>query len=266
MERGAKEGEQGVIRPNRVKATLQRGGVALGTFVRTTSAPVVEVLGLAGFDFIIIDNEHSPVGLESTANLIRAADVVDLVPVVRVMGNAQVHILRALDAGALGVQVPQIRNREEAEYAARATRYPPRGIRGLATSHRAASHGMADPAAYVEQANTETMLIAYVENVDAVRNLEEIVTVPEIDVLFVGPADLSASLGHPTQTSHPRVVEAIDRVYAVAGAAGIPVGTVASDAEGARALIARGARLIAISSDLQMIGGWSRDALRALRS
>ena len=255
-----------MIRPNRVKAILRQGGVALGTFVRTTSAPVVEVLGLAGFDLIIIDNEHSPVGIESTSNLIRAADLVDMVPVVRVMENAQVQIMRALDAGALGVQVPQIRDREEAEYAARATRYPPRGIRGLATSHRAASHGMADPAGYVEAANAETMLIAYVENLDAVRNLEEIVTVPEIDVLFIGPADLSASLGYPTQTSRPEVVAAIDRVYAVAGEAGIPVGTVAADAEGARALIEKGARLIAIGSDLQMIGGWSQRTLQALRN
>ena len=87
-----------MIRPNRVKAMLKRGEVALGTFVRTTSPPVVEVLGLAGFDFVIIDNEHSPVGLESTANLIRAADGVNIVPIVRVMTNAAVHIMRALDA------------------------------------------------------------------------------------------------------------------------------------------------------------------------
>ncbi len=149
-----------MIRSNRVKAMLKEGQVALGTFVRTTSPPVVEVLGLAGFDFCVIDNEHSPVGLESTANLIRAADGVGLVPIVRVMENAAVHIMRALDAGALGVQVPQIHDRAEAEYAARAVKYPPWGIRGLAASHRAARHGMADPAEYVATANAETMLLA----------------------------------------------------------------------------------------------------------
>jgi 2-keto-3-deoxy-L-rhamnonate aldolase RhmA len=98
-----------------------------------------------------------------------------------------------------------------------------------------------------------------------VENLGEIVTVPEVDVLFIGPADLSASLGYPTQTTHPKVADTIDRVYAVAGEAGIPVGTVAADAEGAKTLIDKGARLIAISSDLQMIGGWSQNTLHALR-
>jgi 4-hydroxy-2-oxoheptanedioate aldolase len=254
-----------MIRSNRVKAMLREKGVALGTFVRTTSPPVVEVLGLVGFDFIVIDNEHSPVGLESTANLIRAADGVGLVSIVRVMENAAVHIMRALDAGALGVQVPQIKSRAEAEYAARACKYPPRGIRGLATSHRAARHGLADPAEYVATANSETMLVAYVENADAVDNLEEIVAVPDVDALFIGPADLSASLGYPTQVSHPQVVRAIDRVYAVADEAGIPVGTVAADAESAAALIDKGAQLIAISSDLQMIGRWSSGTLHALR-
>ena len=255
-----------MIRPNRVKAMLKRGEVALGTFVRTTSPPVVEVLGLAGFDFVIIDDEHSPVGLESTANLIRAADGVNIVPIVRVMTNAAVHIMRALDAGALGVQVPQIHDRQEAEYAARATKYPPRGIRGLATSHRAASYGLMEPAEYVSAANAETMFMAYVENAQAVDNLEEIVAVPDIDVLFIGPADLSASLGYPTQISHPKVVQALDRVYAVAGKANIPVGTVAADAESAAALIARGTQLIAISSDLQMMGRWGQDTLHTLRN
>jgi len=237
----------------------------VGTFVRTTSAPVVEVLGLVGFDFVIIDNEHSPVGLESTANLIRAADGVGITPFVRVMENRPVPILRALDAGALGVQVPQIGSREEAERAARAVKYPPRGTRGLATSHRAADHGLMDPLEYVAKADAETMLIAYVENKDAVDNLEEIVTVPDIDVLFIGPADLSASLGYPARTDHPEVVRAIRHVYSVAVGAGIPVGTVAADADAARKLLDEGVRFIAMSSDLQMIGAWGRDALHSLR-
>lgn len=254
------------MRTNRVKSLLREGGRALGTFVRTTSAPVVEVLGLVGFDFIIVDNEHSPVGLEATANLIRAADGVGLTPFVRVCENRPVPIMQALDAGALGVQVPQISSRAEAECAARACKYPPRGSRGLATSHRAADHGLLDPQAYVQQADEETMLLAYVENKEAVACLEEIVTVPDVDLLFVGPADLSASLGYPAQVNHPEVVRAIDRVLAVAGEAGIPVGTVAADAAGARRLVERGFRLIALSSDLQMIGAWAREALAAWRA
>ncbi len=253
------------MRTNRVKAMLAAGQTALGTFVRTTHPAVVEVLGLVGFDFVIIDNEHSPVDVESTANLIRAADGVGIVPFVRVRTNDAVAIMQALDAGALGVQVPQISSRAEAEYAARAVKYPPIGTRGLATSHRAADHGLMDPLEYVRLADQETMLLAYVENREAVANMKEIVSVPNVDLLFVGPADLSASYGHPAQTSHPEVQRAIDKVLAVAGEANIPVGTVASDAPSARALIARGVRLLAISSDLQMIGRWSADTLSALR-
>jgi len=252
------------VRKNRIKALLTEGGVAIGTFVRTTSAPVAEVLGLAGLDFIIIDTEHSPVGLESVAHQIRAADSVGLAPFVRVHTNDAVAIMRALDAGALGVQVPQISNAEEATYAARAIKYPPWGTRGLATSHRAARHGLMIPHEYVTMADSETMFICYVENKDAVDNLEDIVSVPNVDVLFIGPADLSASLGYPTQVNHPDVQQAIDRVYAIAADAGVAVGTVAADAEAAAGLIARGARFIALSSDLQMIGRWCTDALCAL--
>jgi len=253
------------MRTNRVNALLAEGKTALGTFVRTTHPAVVEVLGLVGFDFVIIDNEHSPVDVESTANLIRAADGAGVVPFVRVRTNDAVAIMQALDAGALGVQVPQISNRAEAEYAARAVKYPPVGTRGLATSHRAADYGLMDPLAYVRMADRETMLLAYVENRQAVSNLEEITQVPGVDLLFVGPADLSASYGHPADTAHAEVQQAIDRVLSVAGRAGIPVGTVASDAAAARALMARGVRLLAISSDLQMIGRWGAETLAALR-
>ena len=254
------------MRTNRIKAVLADGGTVFGTFVRTTSAPVVEVLGLIGFDFVIIDNEHSPMDVESTANLVRAADGVGITPFVRVMTNDAVAIMRALDAGALGVQVPQISNRKDAEYASRAVKYPPIGTRGLATSHRAADHGLMDPLEYVRMADQETMFLAYVENREAVANLEEIVTVPNIDLLFIGPADLSASLGYPTQTAHPEVQRAIAHVLRVAEAAGLPVGTVASDSVSARALIDQGVRFLAISSDLQMIGRWGGDTLKALRS
>ena len=253
------------MRTNRVKALLAAGEPVLGTFVRTTHPAVVEVLGLVGFDCVIIDNEHSPLDLESTANLIRAADGVGMTPLVRVRTNDPVAIMQALDAGALGVQVPQISSRADAERAARACKYPPAGTRGLATSHRAADHGLMDPLEYVRQADRETMLLAYVENREAVECLEEIVAVPHVDLLFMGPADLSASYGHPAETSHPDVQRAIGRVLQVAGEAGIPVGTVASDAESARALLARGVRLLAISSDLQMIGRWGADTLRELR-
>ncbi len=254
------------MRTNRVKAMLANGENVLGTFVRTTHPAVVEVLGLVGFDFVIIDNEHSPVGIESTANLIRAADGVGITPFVRVMTNDAVAIMQALDAGALGVQVPQISARQDAEYAARALKYPPIGIRGLATSHRAANHGLMDPLEYVRMADQETMFLAYVENREAVANIEEIVTVPNIDLLFLGPADLSASYGYPAQTAHPEVQQAIARVLQVAAAAGIPVGTVAADAASARALLDRGVRFLAISSDLQMIGRWGSETLRALRA
>jgi len=241
---------------------LKRGEVVLGTFVRTTSPPVVEVLGLSGFDFIIIDNEHSPLGIESTANQIRTADLMDIVPIVRVTENRQSLILRALDAGALGVQVPQISSMEEARLAAESAKYAPLGVRGLATSHRAAKYGFMDDETYWEAANQETMVVAYVENREAYEELDNILTVPGIDVFMIGPMDLSQALGHPTHPEHPEVQQAIEEIIKKVRGAGRAVGITAATPEAAKGWIEKGVQYIAYSSDLGLLARISSQSLR----
>lgn len=253
------------LRPNPVKAALRAGRLVIGTFVRTTSLPVVEVLGLAGFDFVVIDNEHSPLDIEATANLIRAAELTGMVPVVRVLENQPSLILRVMDAGAMGVQVPQVGTRAEAERLVRSVKYYPDGDRGLALSHRAARYGMASGSEFIRWTNEESLVVAYVENQAALDNLEEIVAVPGIDVLFVGPFDLSQALGVPGEITNPRIESAIDRVIRTAAAAGVATGIIAADPAAARRWIERGIRYIAYSSDLGLLAGAAGAALAAIR-
>jgi 4-hydroxy-2-oxoheptanedioate aldolase len=201
-----------MIRENKLLPKLRAGEPCIGTFVKLTDPAVVEVLGLAGFDFIVVDNEHTAMSKESMVALIRAADAAGLVPTVRPRENSAAEILQALDAGALGVQVPQVDTREQARQVVERVKYAPVGKRGYAASQRSAHYGFIDPAAYAAQSNAQTLVACYCETAAAIDNLDEILTVPEIDVIFIGPFDLSQALGVMGQPNHPKVQAAIDEI------------------------------------------------------
>ncbi|TES88677.1 MAG: 2-dehydro-3-deoxyglucarate aldolase [Dehalococcoidia bacterium] len=170
-------------------------------------------------------------GLESCEQMIRAADAVNITPLVRIAMNIQQNILRFLDMGALGVQLPLLNTKADVENVVRSVKYRPEGRRGLA-GVRANSWGLAGPLGeYVQEANRETLVIVQIETLDAVENLKEILTVPNIDVVFIGPNDLSQAMGYPGQMKHPEVQKLIDRLVQEIHAAGKATGTVAYDAD-----------------------------------
>lgn len=198
----------------------------VGVFCTLPSPGLVEVAAKAGFDFAIIDMEHGGISYETAENMCRAADAGGITPIIRIQENGPKWILRALEIGALGLLVPWVNSREEAESAAAASRYCPDGERGWAPITRGMDYGLAgteDPD-FLQNANREIMVIVQIETKEAVANADEICSVPGVDLIFIGPGDLSQSLGLPGQFTHPTVEAAIERVIATAKRRGKPTG------------------------------------------
>lgn len=224
----------------RLKEKLGQRRPLLGLFISIPAAAISELAGLAGFDFLILDNEHGPAGLETTEHLIRAATCAGVPPVVRVSGADPREILRTLDIGAAGVQVPQVNSRQQAELVVQAAKYPPAGIRGVAFSTRAASYGFATATDHVRNSNDQTVVVVHMETVEALQNLPEIATVPGIDAIFIGPTDLSTSMGHAGNPDHPEVQAAIEGAVGVIRAAGKAPGILISGPDAFRRWAAAG--------------------------
>ncbi len=209
------------------------------------SSDVVEIGGLAGFDFVILDCEHGYLSPETTMGLVRAAQVGHRVPITRVTYNGETEILRALDVGAYGVQVPQINTAENAELAVRRAKYHPRGIRGSAMT-RSCDYGKTPYMEYIQHENDQTLVTVHIENVIGLNNIEEIAAVDGVDVLFLGPYDMSRSMGIPGQTKDPKIQEAADRVLEVCKKYGKIPGVYAEYPEVARRRAEQGFRYIPI--------------------
>lgn len=255
------------MRENKVKRKLKEGGVVIGSFVKVTDPSSVEIMGMAGLDFFVLDNEHVAINKETMLNLVRASDISGIVPIVRVKENSPVEIMQALDAGSLGIHAPNVDTYEQAKIAVESTRYAPKGKRGFAPTHRAAGYGLMDKFEYIKMANEETLTIIHCETMEAVGNLDEILTLEELDVVFIGPMDLSQSLGPDVmgRGDHPKLLKVIDEIIEKVNAAGKVVGTVAGSIEQARELIAKGVRYIPVSSDQGMIGAMSRKFVQELK-
>ena len=232
------------MRKNLTKEKINAGKTVYGVFVNMGCPTIVEIVGLIGFDFILIDAEHGPMGVETCEHMVRAADNVNITPIIRVAVNIQQNILRYLDIGALGVQMPMLNTKADAESVVRAIKYRPEGKRGLA-GMRAASWGLTGPLGdYVKEANRETLVITQVETMEAVENLEDILTVPGIDIIFIGPNDLSVAMGYPGQMNHPEVQKMIENLVKKIHAAGKAAGTVAYDLDTLRKCKERGFQFI----------------------
>ena len=253
------------MRVNPLKKRLKDGDAVFGIFVRSSDPAVVENIGHAGFDFIIIDNEHTAMNQESMVNVIRAADLVGMVPTVRVRQKNAAEILRALDSGAMGVQVPQVDTAEEAAQIVRWTKYAPEGERGFAASQRSAGYGTMDPVTYARMSNENVLTVCYCETKKSVENLDKILEVPGVDVIFIGPFDLSQAYGVIGEPNHPAVQKVIDEIIAKVRKAGKAAGIIASGAETTKELIAKGAQYFSISSDLGLVLPAGRSIIKDLR-
>jgi 2-keto-3-deoxy-L-rhamnonate aldolase RhmA len=209
---------------------------------------MIEAAGLAGMDFVILDMEHGPLDVRDVDRLIPAALHAGVAPIVRTGTNDEWMILRALDVGAAGVQVPQVNCRANAEAVVRAAKYAPLGERGVSSFTRGGRLNTRG-SGYFADANRETMVVVHIEGMEGVRNLGEIVAVSGIDVFFIGPFDLSQSMGIPGQVDDPRVLEAVRDCVQTIRAAGKVAGSFARDIPTARRWMAYGIQYIAISVD-----------------
>ncbi len=219
------------MRKNLTKEKIMKGGVAYGVFMTGYGPTTVEMLGHIGFDFVILDAEHSPIDIESCENMVRAAESANITPLIRVAMNIRQNILRHLDTGAMGAQIPMVENGEDARAVVESIKYPPEGKRGLA-GVRAADYGIPKSLGeYVKEANRELMTIVQIETVKAAENIKEIIAVPGIDVFFIGPNDLSSDMGFPGQQNHPEVQKMITNLVNAIRAAGKAAGTTAYDYE-----------------------------------
>ncbi len=232
---------------NTTKQRLQEGQTVVGCFYPYADANLAEYLALLGWDFLVFDGEHGPLEASDFHDLSRAAEVRGVTPIARVATNQTHLILRALDSGAHGVHVPWVNSAEEAEAVVRAVKYQPKGIRGLA-GVRAADWGFTEPLAdYVVRANRETLVVVHVETAEAVNRIDDLVAVDGVDVLFIGPSDLSHSLGVTGQVNHPAMREALDRVAAAVVGSGTALGIMAKAPAMAEEWRERGATYITTS-------------------
>ena len=234
-----------MISPNRVLRKLRDKEPVFGPLINFSSPWFVDVVGATGFDFVLLDAEHGPLSLETTEQMIRAAESAGVTPLVRVPANVPHEILRFLDIGAMGVQVPQLNSAADARAAANAVRFPPRGTRGLATLPRAAGYGIGPSAPeYIEIANREIVLLAMVETREGVENIDAIAGTDGVDIVAIGPGDLSASLGFQGDRSAPAVREAVEHVIERSHAHGRWVSLPATDIDSARVLVKRGVEMV----------------------
>lgn len=237
---------------------LLRGDAPLaGMFVGFPSPALVEMVGYAGFDFVIIDNEHGPMSLETTEHMIRAARCAGTLPVVRTQEPA---ILRVLDAGASGIMVPSVSSGEQAQRIVHACKYPPLGTRSAAFTARAGGYTFFGGAAQIERANQGVAIIPMIESAEAVRHLDEILDVNGIDALFVGLSDLALSMGHPGDNMHPRVQEALGDVIRRAAARGVASGVLAGTPADFNRYASMGARYLPMTM-ASVVAGALREAI-----
>lgn len=237
------------MRQNTTKAKLNNGETVVGCFVRYAEPSLAEFVALQGWDFLVFDGEHGPLEARHVEDLCRATDVHNVTPIARVPTNQQHILLRFLDTGVQGVHVPWVNSAADADAAVRGVKYAPRGVRGLAGT-RASDWGMSGPLGeYTEIANRETLVVIHIETMEAVDAIEDYVAVDGIDVLFIGPTDLSQSIGVPGQVHHPEVEAAMKHVAKVVTASDKTLGLFAGTIEMAREWKHYGARYIATGTD-----------------
>ena len=248
-----------------LKKKLQDGEVVIGTWNMIASPSVVEIMCQAGFDWIAVDAEHSTITTNQAEDLMRIEELSGCVPAVRVMSNDINEIKKMMDAGAQMIIVPLVKSREDAVNAVRSVKYPMDGNRGVGLA-RAQKYGL-DLAGYMKWNAEESVVIVQIEHIDAINHLEDILSVPGVDGSYIGPYDLSASLGKPGDFTNPEFVAAVERYEAVCKKMNKPMGyhVVIPNIEIAKKYIEKGYRFLAIGIDEIFLGQACRAAVNALK-
>ncbi|MFL9919824.1 2-dehydro-3-deoxyglucarate aldolase [Paraburkholderia fungorum] len=237
--------------PNSFRRAVCGGETLIGCWVSLASPIATELLGVVGFDWMLLDAEHAPNDVLTLIPQLMALKDSPSAPVVRPPANDSVFIKRLLDSGFSNFLVPFIESAEDAARAVAATRYPPQGIRGVSVSHR--GNRYATVSDYFDIANDNVCVIVQIESSKAVDNIDEILAVDGIDGVFVGPSDLAASYGHLGKPNHPDVQQAIARIFERAQAAGKPSGILAPAQADAERYLSMGCRVIAVCADMGLL-------------
>lgn|SRR5687767_6438011 len=239
-------------------------GGTLGTWIKLSSPESVEIMAHAGFDFVVIDLEHTTLDLGAASTHIAMARALGVDPLVRVPDHGLSVIQRVLDAGAAGVVVPHVDTVEQARAVVRATCFPPRGDRGSGGTSRAGRWGLLPRADYLEYGNEQALCVVQLESEVAIRNTREILALDGIGAAFVGTADLSMSMG--VAAGSDEVDRLATSALAAAAAAGVPIGTASATSDQARAALARGYDYVVVSNDTSILASGGRAIVNALKA
>lgn len=238
----------------------------IGEWISSSSCVVAELSAAAGFDFLIIDNEHAGWGGDDNISLVRAADACGVAAIIRVTELSETALKQAFDLGATGVMIPGIMSVEDAKKAVQCAKFAPEGRRGACPYTRANSYAVNELTAYYDKANRElTSIILLIEGVEAVEHIDEIVAIPGIHSVAVGPVDLSLSMGIPGDVTNPRIDEAIDKVIAASKKYGVYYLAQCTSEEEARKWFERGADYV-MMSDIMLLADAAKAALTAVRN
>jgi 2-dehydro-3-deoxyglucarate aldolase/4-hydroxy-2-oxoheptanedioate aldolase len=240
-------------------ARLRRGDRLIGSFVTLPALEVAELMGAAGFDWLVVDCEHAPLDALWAQRLLQAARIPG---VIRVSDGHESTLKHALDTGAAGVLVPMVNSAQQARAIVSHCKYPPAGSRGVGIV-RAQGYGLGFQE-YVAQANEATAVIVQIEHITAVESIDAIVAVPGVDAAFVGPYDLSGSMGRLGQVDHIDVLTAIEGVRLGCERAGMPLGIYAGSAAAARRYLEQGFKLVVVGIDAHLLGQAARQIVQTL--
>jgi 4-hydroxy-2-oxoheptanedioate aldolase len=250
--------------PNRFKATLLAGQPQIGLWCTLSSAYAAEAVAGSGFDWLLFDTEHSPSDVDTVLALLQAVSAYDVSPLVRPASNDPVLIKRFLDIGAQTLLVPFVQDAGEARGAVAATRYAPAGMRGVSALTRATRFGRVEN--YAQSAHQELCLLVQVETEAALEQIEAIAAVDGVDGIFIGPADLAASMGHVGDAGNAVVKAAVEAGIARIVAAGKPAGVLTADAAFARRCLDLGATFVGVGIDVGVLARQTEALARSFRT
>lgn len=238
---------------NFLKEKLDAGKTVIGTFTVIPSTVTADIISSTGFDFLVIDTEHGPIGFETIQDLAIVCESRRISPVVRVSGVYENEILKALDIGAHCIHVPNIITKEELNKTIRYYKYPPLGNRGFSPFTRLGNYNGENAREHTKIANENTLLAIHIEGTEAVKNIDGIVKTPELDILFLGLFDLSKSLGIPGEINNPKVAKILEKVVQKAVKHKKTVGTIVTNDDDLKKYIGLGIKYIAYSVDCDII-------------
>jgi 2-keto-3-deoxy-L-rhamnonate aldolase RhmA len=251
---------------NSTRTRLRNGETCIGTMVREIRSPqIMQLLAASGWDFAIVDTEHGPMDMQTLADFASVSQGQEMTLIARIPDNLYHLMARPLDLGVEGVLCPRVDTREEAEQIVMSVKYAPLGDRGVSVCGISTGYHPTSTKTYLEQANANTLIAIQVESTLSLENLDNLLSVPGIDAAFIGPEDLSQSMGIPGEVSHARMLAAYQHVIDAANRHGVAPGMHFRDLAMMKEWMKKGMRFVAYKTDFRLLQEVSQNALKVLR-